>query len=70
MKNTFVLVQSIAQQINVSDAVMELIEDVRIIGAGVNAMPDSFENSQQYHLIFEKMKQLDRMSCCTKFNQY
>ena len=29
MKNTFVLVQSIAQQINVSDEIMELIEDVR-----------------------------------------
>ena len=29
MKNTFVLVQSIAQQIKVSDEIMELIEDVR-----------------------------------------
>ena len=29
MKNTFVLVQSIAQQIKVSDGIMELIEDVR-----------------------------------------
>jgi hypothetical protein len=29
MKNTFVLVQSIAQQINVSDEIMGLIEDVR-----------------------------------------
>lgn len=29
MKNTFVLVQSIAQQINVSDEIMELIENVR-----------------------------------------
>jgi hypothetical protein len=29
MKNTFVLVQSIAQQINMSDEIMELIEDVR-----------------------------------------
>ena len=29
MKNTFVLIQSIAQQINVSDEIMELIEDVR-----------------------------------------
>ena len=31
MKNTFVLVQSIAQQINVSDEIMELIEDIRDI---------------------------------------
>ena len=29
MKNTFVLVQSIAQQIKVSDGIMELIENVR-----------------------------------------
>ena len=29
MKNTFVLVQSIAQQKNVSDEIMELIEEVR-----------------------------------------
>jgi hypothetical protein len=29
MKNTFVLIQSIAQQINMSDEIMELIEDVR-----------------------------------------
>ncbi len=29
MKNTFVLVQSIAQQINVADEIMGLIEDVR-----------------------------------------
>ena len=29
MKNTFVLVQSIAQQIYVSDEIMELIEEVR-----------------------------------------
>jgi hypothetical protein len=29
MKNTFVLVQSIAQQIKVSDEIMQLIEDVR-----------------------------------------
>ena len=29
MKNTFVLVQSIAQQINVSDETMEMIENVR-----------------------------------------
>ena len=29
MKNTFVLVQSIAQQINVSDEIMVQIEDVR-----------------------------------------
>jgi hypothetical protein len=29
MKNTFVLIQSIAQQINVSDEIIELIEDVR-----------------------------------------
>ena len=29
MKNTFVLVQSIAQQINVPDEIMGLIEDVR-----------------------------------------
>ena len=29
MKNTFVLIQSIAQQINVSDEIMEMIEDVR-----------------------------------------
>jgi hypothetical protein len=29
MKNTFVLVQSIAQQINVSDEIMALIEEVR-----------------------------------------
>jgi hypothetical protein len=29
MKNTFVLVQSIAQQIKVSDEIMELIENVR-----------------------------------------
>lgn len=29
MKNTIVLVQSIAQQINVSDEIMELIEEVR-----------------------------------------
>ena len=29
MKNTFVLVQSIAQQINVSAEIIELIEDVR-----------------------------------------
>ena len=29
MKNTFVLIQSIAQQIKVSDEIMELIEDVR-----------------------------------------
>ena len=29
MKNTFVLIQSIAQQINVSDEIMELIEDVK-----------------------------------------
>jgi hypothetical protein len=29
MKDTFVLVQSIAQQIKVSDEIMELIEDVR-----------------------------------------
>jgi hypothetical protein len=31
MKNTFVLVQSIAQQIKVSDEIMELIEDVRYV---------------------------------------
>ena len=29
MKNTFVLVQSVAQQINMSDEFIELIEDVR-----------------------------------------
>jgi hypothetical protein len=29
MKNTFVLVQSIAQQINLSAEIIELIEDVR-----------------------------------------
>ena len=29
MKNTLVLVQSMAQQINVSDEIMELIENVR-----------------------------------------
>lgn len=29
MKNTFVLVQSIAQQINLSNEIMELIEDLR-----------------------------------------
>ena len=29
MKNTFVLIQSIAQQIKASDEIMELIEDVR-----------------------------------------
>ncbi|MEI6269073.1 MAG: hypothetical protein WCP01_09360 [Methylococcaceae bacterium] len=29
MKNTFILVQSIAQQINVSDEIIELIEDIR-----------------------------------------
>ena len=29
MKNTFVLVQSVAQQINVSDEIIELMEDVR-----------------------------------------
>ncbi len=29
MKNSFVLIQSIAQQITVSDEIMELIEDVR-----------------------------------------
>ena len=29
MKNTFVLVQSVAQQINVSDEIIVLIEDVR-----------------------------------------
>ena len=29
MKNTFVLVQSIAQQINVSEEIIELIENVR-----------------------------------------
>ena len=29
MKNTFVLVQSIAQQTNVSDEIMELVEDIR-----------------------------------------
>ena len=29
MKNTFVLVQSIAQQMEVSDEIMELIEEVR-----------------------------------------
>lgn len=31
MKNTFVLIQSIAQQINVSDAIIDLVEDVRDI---------------------------------------
>lgn len=31
MKNTFVLIQSIAQQINISDETMELMEDVRDI---------------------------------------
>jgi len=29
MKDTFVLVQNIAQQLNVSDEIMELIEDIR-----------------------------------------
>jgi len=29
MKNTFILVQSIAQQINASDEIIDLIEDVR-----------------------------------------
>jgi len=31
MKNTFVLIQSIAQQMNVSDEIIELIEDIRDI---------------------------------------